>query len=158
MALPASPTSIATYGMPVNDYAPVTDPTTDQSAAGANQGFCDLSMMTNTSIKAVVALQTNNTSAPVLISHAAQWGTGTAPTLARTGVGTYTVTWPATVTDQLGASQAVNLTFAVSGISQTLALGVSLAVSANVATVKAYNTTTGATFDGTGAIITIAVM
>jgi len=161
MAAP-NPSSIGDYGMPVVDYvATVTDPTTDQPASGADQQACDTAMMSRPATRAWVSFTTNGTNAPVLVAHEAQWGVGTAPVLARTGTGVYTVTWPAMVTDQLGNTQSVNLRFALgAGATVFLSTGyvINYAASANVATVSVFSVPSGAVAaDTTGVPISVVV-
>jgi hypothetical protein len=71
----------------------------------------DVAMMSRVAAKAIVTMTTAGTGTPTLNAHESQWGVSVAPTIARTGVGVYTITWPATVTDQLGNTQALNLRF-----------------------------------------------
>ena len=95
--------TIATYGGPYNDYAPTIDPTVDASSAGFNPMLANVAMILNTAVRAWVRFQPQGTGTPNLISHWAMWGTGAgvAPVIARTTTGTYTVTWPAVVQDQV---------------------------------------------------------
>lgn len=114
------------YAMPplgFNDYLPVTDPTTDQTAGqnntgnpGANQQMTSTAAMTHTSRRCWARFLGNATTPTIAVSngHDAHWGSGSPvkPTVAHTGTGTYTMTWPATVTDALGQSHTVNLRWA----------------------------------------------
>jgi hypothetical protein len=60
---------------------------------------------TNTAIRAFATFLPNASNAPSLTSHMATWGNlpSVAPSLARTGVGTYTLAWPPTVNDEIGS-------------------------------------------------------
>jgi len=110
MTLPSIDT-ITTYGGVFADYGvSVVDPTTDQSADDFNKMSASVAMMTNTAIRAWAIFTTAaTTGAMALQSHGAVWGTSVAPTLARSGAGVFTVTWPSTVDDELGESHNVNI-------------------------------------------------
>jgi hypothetical protein len=159
MATPNS-SALGDYGMPVGDYlVEVTDPTTDQPASGAAQQACDTAAMTRTAPRAIVKFTTNGTGVPTLVLHEAQWGIGTTPVVARTGVGMFTITWPVTVVDELGVSQSVNLRFtdwpALDGV-----VGVNLATATvtapNVVTVYQVNISGGpVAADSTGVSYTV---
>jgi len=151
--------SIGDYGMPVSDYVVgVTNAATDQPASGGDQQANDTAMMTRTACKALVQFLTAGASAPTLVAHEAQWGVGVAPVLARTGVGVYTVTWPASVTDQLGVAQAPNLRFAFPSTSGatagTIIVGAYMSAP-NVATVTLRDSTTGTAGDSSGFVISV---
>jgi hypothetical protein len=97
-------------GVKVN-LAPVEDPTTDLDADEDNIQRCDVAMMTHTAIKAWARFTASNaTGTMVLVAHDAQWGNGSGvtPTLARSGVGVFTVTFPATVSDELDETHTLN--------------------------------------------------
>jgi hypothetical protein len=110
MTLPDSD-SLSTYGGAFADYGvSVVDPTTDQAAADYNKMAASVAMMTNTAIRAWAIFTTAaTTGAMVLQSHGAVWGTSVAPTLSRNTTGTFDVTWPSTVTDELSVSHTVNI-------------------------------------------------
>ena len=109
MSLPNESTS-ATYGAPFADATAVEDPTTDQSAAQANQFMADCAAATHTVTRAYVAFMGNAT-LPTISEHNSNWGNANAvvPVASRTGVGDYTFTWPATVTAEDGTTIALNL-------------------------------------------------
>jgi hypothetical protein len=96
------------YGGALLDYSPPVDPTTDPSAAGRNPAFADIAAMTHVAPRAFARFALSGTVlAPVLLAHDETWNNGNpanvAPVVARAGVGIYTVTWPATVFDEIPA-------------------------------------------------------
>lgn len=111
MTLP-SRDSLSTFGgtpgAGLVDFSPPIDPTTDLPAAGLNQALSDVAMMTRTAVRAWARFTPAGTGTPVLVNHWALWGnsSGVAPVVARTTTGIYTVTWPATVTDDVTVSSA----------------------------------------------------
>ena len=109
MALPAAPSDINTYGGIMSNYGGlgVQDPTTDQDAGAWNQAANDIGMMTRMCPRA--SLSFLGSAAPPLVANQAMWGVGTPPVIARSVAGTYTATFPATIIDQLGVSQTLNL-------------------------------------------------
>jgi hypothetical protein len=110
-------TDAAAYGMPTGGFQDgeglaVVDPTTDQSAAAASVALNDTAQMTHTADRAWVRF-TAGASPAVLATngHDAMWGSlsGVKPVPVKTATGTWTLTWPATVVDQLGNTHTVNL-------------------------------------------------
>lgn len=142
------------YAMPAGgfvDYLPVTDPTTDQTsggqtgAPGANQWMCSTASMTHTSRRAWARFLGNATTPTLAVSngHDAHWGSSSPvkPTLVRSAVGIYTVTWPATVTDALGVSHTVNLRWSKAcAEGSTLFLVQTSVTAANIVTVYVFTT------------------
>lgn len=156
--------SLATYGGAKVDLAPVTDPTTDRPAAGANKAYASTAMMTHTALRAwrsfVGAATTPDVNLPAVNAHDAMWGSGTGvkPAVARTGTGVFTVTWPATVSDELSVSHSTALRrgWAVAD-SATLYHAVVVISAANVATVRVFDAS-GVASDAVGATITVFVV
>ena len=74
------------------------------------------------------------------------WGSssGVKPTLARTSAGVYTLTWPTTVTDQLGASHNVNLRWAKASCEDAAGFFRAKVTSPNVVTVTCTDTSNAA--------------
>lgn len=97
--------SLATLGGALNDYSPVIDVTTDRAAAAANQAYADTAAMTHTAPRAWARMTLNGSAAPALVAHDEHWNNtfNAAPTFARTAGGTYTVTQPATIIDEIPA-------------------------------------------------------
>ena len=152
MPLPDIDDYNATFGGSKVNYAPVEDVTTDEDAAVRNAYVADVAMMTPTAIRGWVRF-TASATAPVLVAHNANWGTGAgvAPVLARTGVGVFTITVPATVTDPLGNTHTVNLRDAwvnARGAATFLFCG-AVVTSANVITVY-IGSAAGAASDAAG--------
>lgn len=90
-------------GGALQDLSPVTDPSTDRSATGANPAYTDTAAMTATAIRAWVSLSINGTT-PTLVAHNSVWGNSLAvqPTLAYTSsTGIFSITWPAIVADAI---------------------------------------------------------
>jgi len=160
MTLPDIDT-FSVYGGPLNDYAAIEDPTVDIAAASANKAICNVAMATHTLTRAICAFVTNNTSAPTDPAtniHDAVWGSaiGVKPTVARTGGGVFTITWPSTVSDegtvlgQAAATHTVNLRHAWANIETASANAVRCRVtSPNVVTVEVLNSSLSAV-DTTG--------
>ena len=99
MTFPAQD-SLNTLGGALNDYSAVVDPTTDRGAAAVNTLVADVAMMGAIAPRAWCLFTAAATTAGMmLVSHNAGWGNspGVAPTLARSAVGIYTLTWPASV-------------------------------------------------------------
>lgn len=147
--------SLATYGGALADAAAVSNPLTDRSASGTNPAYANVAMATHTNIRAWARFTPAGTGTPVLaaagVAHDELWGAamGAAaakPMLARTATGTYTLTWPATVLDEvpptaLGgqASHALNLRVAFCNeeiASGTLYRAVGIVTAPNVVTVS----------------------
>jgi hypothetical protein len=98
------------YGGEKADYSPVEDTTTDRSADHEDEAFADVAAMTRMIPRAYVAFTTNGTTCSV-VDHDAVWGNDVSvrPTVVRTALGIYTITWPSAVTDARGASRSINL-------------------------------------------------
>jgi hypothetical protein len=96
--------SLATAGGPLNEYSPVEDPTTDRPAAGSNAGYQDATAATQTVARAWCTFSAQGVTSPVLVAHGEVWAGGpsnAAPVVARSASGTYTITYPATVNDEI---------------------------------------------------------
>jgi hypothetical protein len=154
---------IADYGVPDGGFKDgegiaVEDPTTDQPADGANATFNDTASMTHTADRAWARFTAG--ASPTIVStngHDAMWGSlsGVKPTPAKTATGTWTLTWPSTVQDQLGATHTTNLRKARASVEGSVLKFVQCKVTApNVVTVYGFDTTFAAN-DLTG--ITILV-
>ena len=129
--------SVDDYGGLLADYDPVVDPTTDREATAMNQALVDTAAMTQTAGRAWCRIVLG--SAPALANpngSGAGWGNSVPPVPTHpAGNGAYVVTWPATVTDALGNTKALNFTRIVAchletalggptfGFAQALVLG-----------------------------------
>lgn len=137
------------YGLPTGGFQngeglAVVDPTTDQDAAAASAALNDTAQMTHTADRAWARFTAG--ASPAIVNtngHDAMWGSlsGVKPVPAHTGTGTWTLTWPATVQDQLGNSHSVNFRKArVSVEGSTLAFVQWEVTAPNVITVYGFAT------------------
>lgn len=148
MTLPATPSSVADYGVPsvgFRDYiVGVVDPTTDQSAASANKAFADIAQMSQTRVTARVKLAVAGAVTPTVVTHNALWGNagGVVPVILRTGVGVATITWTAAQVDPYGSSVAINLIDAFAELDNAAFTGFARAVvtAPNVVTLYQFST------------------
>lgn len=98
------------------NYAPVEDATTDLDAAFDNNARCMAAMSSHTAPRCWARVTTGaTTGAMVLVKHDAMWGNALAfaPTVARASLGTFTVTYPASVNDELAVAHTTNLRWAM---------------------------------------------
>ena len=156
MTLPSLDT-LSSYGGALNNYGTgVVDPTTDRDAAAANQAYATIAMASRMVPRCEVAFTGSSTS-PALASWEAVWrqATGTAPTIGRTGVGIYTITWPTTVNDELTVSHTLNLQRSHGQAEGAASYRVQCqATSPNVITVWTFNSS-GTLVDPTGVTIVV---
>jgi hypothetical protein len=116
--------NLASLGGILQNYRPVEDPTTDLDAGFGNKTRANAAAMTQTAPRAMVIFTTASTTGGlVLVGHWSLWGNTptVAPSLARLTTGQYTVTWPATVTDELGVTHTVSLRAAMASTEGTTA-------------------------------------
>lgn len=109
--LPDIPTLADDLGGVLENYAPVEDPVTDLDAGFDNSSRCNIAMMSHTAPRSWARITlAATTGALVLVAHDAMWGNAlaVAPALARTSAGIFTLTYPATVDDELGDEHTVN--------------------------------------------------
>ena len=130
--------SLSTYGGPYANYGigPV-DPTTDLDANLFNKALANVAMMSRMVDRCDVLITTNATGLTATVtSWEAMWKgvTTTAPTVARSGTGIWTLTWPTAVQDELLVSHTLNLTSAAGAALGATALHVQAQASANVLT------------------------
>lgn len=162
MTLPSIDT-ITNYGGALTDYGgSVTDPTTDRPAgsatsAGSNQAYASVAAMTHTAPRCFAKF-VGAASAPATPTvYNSNWhqNTPTAPTMSRTGTGVFRMTWPATVTDELGGTQTINFRFGIaSAEGGTFAHPQVSVVSANVLQIDVLDAA-GAHTDAVGVIIVV---
>lgn len=132
-------TLINDLGGVLSNYSNVEDATTDLDASFDNNSRCMAAMMSHTAPRSWARVTTAaTTAAMVLVKHDAMWGNslGVAPTIARVSLGTFTITYPASVNDELSVAHTVNLRWASANHrSATAALFVqAVPTSANVIT------------------------
>lgn len=154
--------SLSTYGGALNDYSPVIDPTTDESAAYRNKYAANVAMLTHTAARAmrsfVGATGATPTDPVSGFVHDAVWG-NTAPlkpVVARTSAGLWTVTWAASVNDELAVAHTVNFRRARVAVEcgATLFHVTCAVTAANVITVRGW-TNAGVADDLNGLVVTV---
>jgi len=160
LTLPDTDT-LANVGGALVDYGSgVEDPTTDRPAAAANIGYADAVAATHTAVRAWVRI-VGSATAPTVATHDSVWGNtlAVAPTLVRNGVGDITITWPASVTDELGAAHNVNIRGCQSPNVEGATLGIMnlTQVTANTARLRMLSTA-GAASDFAGVTVLCAVL
>lgn len=133
--------SLDTYGGEMSNYLvdPV-DPTTDLDASYFNAMACTVAMGSRMLPRCEVVF-TGHATTPVFTSFEAAWkgATPTSPTIARTGTGVYTATFPATVNDELGDAHSVNLHRAWGQAEGSTGYHVQCSAAANVVTIRVFN-------------------
>lgn len=144
--------TLDTYGGALDNYRPVTDPTTDRDASMMNEALGDVAMMTRTNWRAWCRVTVNTTTGGMaIVAHRAQWGSAPAviPTPTRSSQGQFVLTWPATVTDELGGSKTLAFVGAACNVrtSNNVHANIS-AVSTNTVSIAVWNVTTGLRDDG----------
>ena len=164
------PKTLGSYGGPHVDTTPESDPKGQVPAALYDRQCEDVAQMTLTSPKAIVWFYTTAVAAPVVyaavdVNHASHWGNGasTKPTVEKTAVGRYTITYAATFADALAVVETVNLR--VGKVTTMLAnplddhAGKPLTVAANVATIQTESPRMTPADDGdvSGAVMLVCV-
>ena len=152
--------TVADYGGALENYAPVEDPTTDQDADAANEWKASTAAMTHTATRAWVRMvsQAATPTSPSTNLYDSMWGSdlSVAPTFARTGVGVYTITWPATVTDELGEPHALNIRWGRGSLENQAAVVCVEPTTVNSVTVRLFDMA-GAAADYAGKVILVEV-
>jgi hypothetical protein len=124
----------------------VEDPTTDEDADHRNLMAMNVAGLTQTAPRAAYRF-TGHATTPVDASsgfvHAAVWGNdnGVKPSVGIAAT-VYTVTWPVTVTDELGEDHDLNLRFATAWVEttgSTLYVATARVASANTVEVRVYS-------------------
>ncbi len=149
--------SLSTYGGQFENYlVDVVDPVTDLSADQFNQLSATVAMGSRMLPRCVVQFLGHGTT-PTLVGFEAQWKgtTVTAPTIAHSSTGVYTVTFGASVQDELLVSHTLNLVY---GWGQAeggaVAYVVSVTPVANVITFHVFLASTAALNDAVGIALT----
>jgi hypothetical protein len=162
----SDPRTIETYGGVFDDAEPVEDPTVEQSADYANRLHEDVAQLTRTTFKAWVKFVPTGVAAPTTVvasagrSHMGTGG-GNLPTIAKTGTGTYTITYPASWTDDTDEDEDISFIdgFAMvnGGNADVGSTAQIVSIIANVVVIKVYDETfTLADLSGT-AWVTVAL-
>lgn len=150
--------ALATYGGAIQDYARAEDPTCDRPAALANIFYADVAGMTHTQKIAIFRMVlAPGPTAPSWSDFT--WQTG-AIAVARQGIGAYTATLPATVTDYLGNTQTINIRSAEGWVEDVVTIGfVKVSVTgANTLTINTFASNGITQSDLNNTNIVIAVM
>jgi hypothetical protein len=156
--------SLSSYGGQLSDFAPVEDPTTDESATYRNLYAANVAGMTQTACRAwatcVGIAAPNPPVDPSSNVHAAVWGNDVSvkPTVTHLSTGIYVFTWPTTVTDELAVEHTVNLRRAWVCMETTVAYITAATVfAANVVHVRVFDAA-GNLADAVGTNITVFVV
>lgn len=162
-------TTLSALGGPLNNYAPVEDPTVDEDAANINVVKCNVAMSSHTVMRAFVSFVTAGASTPTDPAsnvHDALWGNAIAvkPTLAHSATGVLTATWPTDVSDegtvlgQTAATHTLAFRHAWVVVEGSTYVRVQAKVTApNVVTIYTFDAA-GAALDTTGAQICVFVV
>lgn len=152
--------SLSSYGgVKIND-APVEDSSTDEDANHRNLYAANVAGLTQTACRAIYRFKGKASSPPddaTANVHFNVWGNGVSvkATTARTTTGVFTLTYPSTVTDELGVTHSVNLVDGWGNANGSTAYHVQVEItSPNVATVRVFDMA-GVASDAVG--VTIAV-
>lgn len=102
-------TTIESYGGPYVDEEILENPESQLAADLGNRAFEDLAQLTRTGWRAMCQFLTVAAGNPTSVVVFSMWGSGVAqePTVSRSGVGLYQLTWPASFNDGLGESETV---------------------------------------------------
>lgn len=163
MSLPDVAT-LATYGGPKINDAPVEDYLTDEDANDRNNNFADTAAMTHTACRAWVSFVGHATTPtdPATNVHDSQWNNGnpvnTKPVVAKGGTGIYTITYPSTCTDELNVVKTLNFKRAWANVEGATPYFVQAqATSPNVITVRVFNAA-GTANDAAGVTFVVYVV
>jgi len=150
--------SIEDYGGLKDDYAPVEDSSTDESADHRNLYAANVAALTQTAPRAMCRFVGHATTPtdPTSNVHFAVWGNDLAvkPTVAHSSTGVYTITWPTEVDDELEEEHTVSLVTGWGNTEGATLYHIQVTVATNVATVYVFNSA-GAANDAVG--VTFAV-
>lgn len=157
MALPDAESVASLGGTKVNYGVAPVDPSTDVSSSNWNDVILDVASMSRVCPRSKLAFTWTGTAVSVT-AYEAMWkgGTATVPTGIRTGTGSFTFTYPATVTDENGGTHSVNLTSATGWAEGSTLIHVQASASANVVTVYTFNAA-GTLTDSTNTVVRFEV-
>lgn len=148
MGLPDSSDISDDYGGPYANQRPTEDGSTEMDAEFGNQLMNDVAMMTHTTPRAWVAFtghtwSGSGTDVVVPSDHDAHWGSSTPvrPTIGQASANRYVITWPATVTDQLGVAKTLNIRYPhePSTLDSALSRAKVVSKTANTLTIDTFN-------------------
>jgi hypothetical protein len=155
------PRDLAAYGGPYQDARPVSDPLTQVASELLNLELNDVAQLTRTPTKVRAMFVTDGTNSPSVVAYGhTLWGTGNTykPTVARTGVGIFTVTFETSYDDGLDETEETLSLVDADAKQEWLASGFALAelrarAAANVIHVGLF--VSGSLADTTGDRITV---
>jgi len=161
MSIKICPNSFSydTVGGTKEDSFAIPDSQIYRTAEEENAIYAYCAETSRTNFNAWVRLQSNAIT-PTLLTWGAVWAgaTPTLPVLARTGTGTYTVTFPATVADEQGNLYTLNFKMAQCTCEGSTLSVAQYSLNVNSLTIYLFNPTTGSLSDFSGnAVISIAV-
>ncbi len=117
-----TPRTAASAGCPKHDPNPIiSDPTGTVSAREWCRVASDVGQLSNTTVKAWVQFPTTTSTNPVATAGRSHMGVGSAalPTIVRTTTGTYTITYPASWTDDSGIVGGVGATESIAFVDSS---------------------------------------
>ena len=148
--------SVDDYGGILQNARPVDDPTTQREATAVDAAFTSMAAATHTLPRAWVRITLGAVPANVVGSFDSVWGISPSSVPAHVGTGSYTVTLPATVNDEMGNPHVLNLRwvdFQLEGSTFGFAQGT---VSANVVAMVTGNAA-GSPNDLSGVVVLVRV-
>lgn len=144
----------------LSDAQPVEDPSTELSSDYYEVLAEDVAQMTRTATRAIVVFTTSAASPATVVRVQTCWGDSLsyAPVVTRTGVGLYTLTFPASFLDGLNVAETVSFFSAKGEVSSTTEDGyVRCTVSGAVINVVVRNSATNAASDFTAGTTEITI-
>lgn len=141
MSFPTEPLTLDNLGGAKDDWIDVVDPRYDRSSAEVNTAFNAVAMTSRTCIQARVKFR-NDGSGFFTVSHQALWGDSLAyePTYTNAATGEIVVSFPASVTDDMGNVVEVNINEGWASLEDTWGFCSVQRVAANSVKVKLANT------------------
>ena len=102
-----TPKSIDDYGGPYSDATPVEDPQTDVSDTSFNRMAEDVAQLTQAGPRGVLHFTTTAANPVTISKNVNMWGA--TPTVSRTALGTYEITFATSYADSLGTTETLSL-------------------------------------------------
>lgn len=138
--------SLDSFGGALNNDSPVDDPTTDRDAGQMNTALEDVAGMTHTVARAFARVTLSATAPALTASNGsdATWGNSVPPVPTRSGTGVVVLTWPATVTDELGITQPLLLRWVKAHLEGAFGATYQSVTTANSVTIYLANLVAGA--------------
>jgi len=106
---------LADYGGPFEDALPIEDPETQLSADQYNRLAEDAAQLTRAGTRAIVRFATVTGATAAITSACSVWGNGETqrPSIQRTAPGTYLLTYPTSLLDELGEEEDIFFSYAL---------------------------------------------